>query len=78
MTHQGQQRFYFQLNISQDLFLRHYQGTANSVQVISECGKKLRFPATRLRPLLTHNGIHGRFCLTIDANNRFINLQSAP
>ncbi|MCW8858908.1 MAG: DUF2835 domain-containing protein [Deltaproteobacteria bacterium] len=69
------QRFYFRLQISQDQFLRHYQGSANSVQVVSECGKKLRFPATRLRPLLMHNGIHGRFCLTVDTNKRFVSLQ---
>lgn len=70
-----QQRFYFCLDISQDQFLRHYQGSVNMVQVLSECGQTLRFPAIRLRPLLTHSGIHGRFCLTVDANNRFINLQ---
>ena len=75
MTTSPQQRFYFSLAISQDQFLRHYQGRANMVQVLSECGQSLRFPATRLRPLLTHSGIHGRFCLTVDNNNRFISLQ---
>lgn len=74
----GQQRhYYFRLNIPQDRFLHYYQGSANSVQVISECGKSLRFPATRLRPLLTQRGVRGRFCLTVDANNRFISLQAA-
>jgi len=69
--------YFFRLHINQDQFLRHYQGAANSVQVMSECGKSLRFPASRLRSLLTHNGINGRFCLTVDANNRFVNLQQA-
>ncbi|MDX2495838.1 MAG: DUF2835 family protein [Desulfuromusa sp.] len=75
MTTQSIKKFYFRLQISQQQYLQYYQGTASAVQVISECGKRLHFPAVRLRPFLTHNGIHGRFCLTIDDNNRFIDLQ---
>ncbi len=75
MTTQSKKQFYFRLQISQQQYLQYYQGTANAVQVVSECGKRLHFPAARLRPFLTHNGIHGRFRLTIDDNNRFIDLQ---
>ncbi|MDX2479674.1 MAG: DUF2835 domain-containing protein [Desulfuromusa sp.] len=75
MTIQAKQQYYFRLQISQQEFLRYYQGTASSAKVISECGKRLHFPATRLRPFLSHTGINGRFLLTIDSNNRFINLQ---
>jgi hypothetical protein len=70
-----QQQFRFSIHISQQEFLRHYQGTANTVQVLSECGRRLRFPASRLRPFLTHTGISGRFLLTVDGNNRFRELQ---
>ena len=75
MTTQTNKQFYFSLQISQQQYLQYYQGTANTVQVVSESGQKVKFPAIRLRPFLTHTGIHGRFRLTIDNNNRFIDLQ---
>ncbi|MEA3545750.1 MAG: DUF2835 domain-containing protein [Thermodesulfobacteriota bacterium] len=75
MTIKFKQHYYFRLQISQQQFLRYYQGSARSVQVVSECGKRLHFPAVRLRPFLSHTGISGRFLLTIDSNNRFIDLQ---
>jgi hypothetical protein len=68
-------QYTFRLQIGREQFLQHYQGIAASVQVVSECGKRLRFPAARLRPLLTHGGISGRFRLTIDNSNRFVNLE---
>jgi hypothetical protein len=67
--------FFFKLQISQQQYLQYYQGTANAVRVVSESGQKVQFPAVRLRPFLTHTGIHGRFCLTIDSNNRFVSLK---
>jgi len=75
MATPSKKQFTFRLQISQQQYLQYYQGTANAVQVVSECGKRLHFPAIRLRSFLTHDGIHGRFCLTIDSNNRFIDLQ---
>ena len=65
----------FRLQISQQEFLRYYSGEAMTIQVISECGRRLRFPASRLRPMLTAQGIRGRFCLTVDHNNRFLDLK---
>ena len=65
----------FSLQISQEQFLRYYQGSAGAVQVRSECGRRLHFPASRLRPFLTHSGIEGRFQLTVNAENRFVDLQ---
>jgi len=67
--------FRFNLQISQDQYLRYYQGSAGAVQVYSECGQRLRFPAARLRPFLTHNGIQGRFQITVSAENRFLELK---
>jgi len=68
-------QFFFKLQISQQQYLQYYQGTANAVRVVSESGQKVQFPAVRLRPFLTHNGIEGRFCLTINSNNRFVSLK---
>ena len=70
-----QKQYRFSLQLSQQQFLRHYQGSASSVQVFSECGRRLRFPASRLRPFLTHAGIKARFQLTVDSDNRFLKLE---
>ena len=75
MSRANQQQFYFHLQVDQQQILRYYQGTASKVQVIAECGRRLQFPAMRLRPFLTQNGINGRFQLTVDSENRFIQLQ---
>ncbi|WP_321365704.1 DUF2835 domain-containing protein [uncultured Desulfuromusa sp.] len=75
MATTSRRQYYFRLQISQQQFLRYYQGSANTIQVMSECGKRLHFPAIRLRSFLTHTGINGRFLLTIDNNNRFIDLR---
>ncbi|MCF6238686.1 MAG: DUF2835 domain-containing protein [Candidatus Marinimicrobia bacterium] len=69
------QKIYFRLQISQQQYLQYYQGTASAVQVIAENSQKIQFPAIRIRPFLTHSGIHGRFCLTIGEDNHFINLE---
>lgn len=74
MTTAKKQYFYFSVQINQQDYLRYYQGTARSVRVMSECGKNLRFPASRLRPFLTHTGISGRFRLTTDTDNRFVEM----
>ena len=75
MSAPRRQQFYFSLHIDQQQMIRYYQGSATTVQVMSECGRKLQFPAMRLRPFLAQNGISGRFLLTVDAANRFIKLQ---
>ena len=75
MTTKSDRQYYFRLQLTQQRFLQYYQGSASSVQVVSECGKRLHFPAVRLRPFLAHTGISGRFLLTSDDNNRFINLK---
>jgi len=75
MTQSTNKQFFFRLQISQQQYLQYYQGAANAVRVVSDSGQKVQFPAIRLRPFLTHSGIHGDFCLTIDPNNRFVDLR---
>jgi len=70
-----QKRYRFSIQIDQQAYLRYYQGSACTVQVFSECGQRLRFPASRLRPFLTHTGIQGYFQLTVSPENRFIDLK---
>ncbi len=40
----------------------------------AEDGRTLRFPAEQLRPFVDHSGVHGRFRIEFDNNNKLINL----
>ena len=66
-------RFY--LDISPERYLSYYQGAASKVSVLSLEGKRVEFPAERLRPFVTREGIHGLFALQFDDNNKFIALK---
>jgi hypothetical protein len=65
-------RFY--LNISREEYLRSYKGSAHSVLVQSEDGRRVRFPAVNLRQFVTKDGIHGRFEMQLDEDNSLINI----
>ncbi len=69
------QRYYFSLSISADEYLRYYRGEAAKVLVYTHNGQRLSFPARHLRKFVAINGIHGKFCMTIDHNNRMISLE---
>ncbi|MEJ2199830.1 MAG: DUF2835 domain-containing protein [Desulfuromonadaceae bacterium] len=62
----------FTLHISADEMLRYYRGRAAMVAVVAEDGRRIRFPVSNLRPFVTANGIHGRFVIRYDANNRLL------
>ena len=70
-----EKKFIFRIRMTQQQFLRYYQGSINSVQVVSESGQTLRFPAHRLRSFLTTTGISGRFALIVDQHNRFVRME---
>ncbi|WP_303722976.1 DUF2835 domain-containing protein [Malonomonas rubra] len=72
MSAARQNHYRFSVQISQQQYMKYYQGVASTVQGYSENGQLLRFPASRLRPFLTHSGIQGRFQLTVSAENRFV------
>ncbi len=69
------QNYYFYLSISYQAYLQHYSGAAANVLVVTDNGLRLQLPANRFRPFLTHAGISGRFCLTVDTDNKFVSLQ---
>ncbi|KJF80900.1 DUF2835 domain-containing protein [Photobacterium angustum] len=66
--------FTFRVNISYQVFLQHYSGTASSAVVMTENGLKLQLPAVRLRPYLTQMGVRGRFQVAVDDNNKLTTL----
>lgn len=65
----------FRLNLSSDEYRVYYQGLASSIQAWSLDGRRVRFPASILRPHLRHDGVHGLFALRIDAGNRVVDLR---
>ena len=52
-------RFY--LDISAQQYLSYYKGSAKFVNVQTDHGRSLKFPASELQKFVTHSGIHGRF-----------------
>ncbi len=65
-------RFY--LDISQVEYLRYYRGSAQSVLVQAEDGRKVRFPAANLRPFVSADGVRGRFEISLDDNNSLLDI----
>ncbi len=63
------------MSISADEMLRYYRGGASMVSTRSIDGRTVRFPASRLRPFMTSTGIQGRFAITFDDGNRFVDMR---
>ena len=68
-------RYVFQLHISSEAYLDYYRGAARSVIARCLSGQTVQFPASLLQGFVTMDGIHGRFVLTCDENNKCISLQ---
>ena len=47
-----------------------YSGRVRSVHAWARDGRSVRFPIQILRPFICHNGIHGTFALSLNAQNR--------
>ena len=62
----------FRLDISPESYLAYYQGAARNVVATGRDGRRIQFPADRLRPFVTHDGVRGEFELEFDANNKFV------
>ena len=65
----------FYLDISPERYLNYYKGKARAVSVVSVEGKRVEFPADRLRPFVTHEGVRGLFALQFDNNNKFVDMK---
>ena len=68
------QKMRFRLDISAQHYQLYYQGSARFVHVQSEDGRTLKFPASGLRPFVSHSGIHGRFEITFDEHHKLVSL----
>jgi hypothetical protein len=70
MTHY--QCIRFALSLSYDQYLKVYQGIAKNVSVIADDGRRIAFPAGKVRPFLTKQGINGHFEMELTPENKFI------
>lgn len=69
------QRMIFNLHISPEQYQRYYLGNAKAVIVQTEDGRRLQFPASNLQKFVSREGIHGRFEITFDSNNKIIEIK---
>jgi len=65
----------FPLSISSEQCLAYYRGTVRHVIARSASGQTVQFPASLLQRFVTQEGIHGRFQLLCDENNKCIELR---
>jgi hypothetical protein len=68
-------RYEFHLRIAPHAYLDFYRGVARVVVATADSGESIQFPASLLRRFVTDGGIDGHFALTIDANNKCVDLQ---
>lgn len=67
--------FFFTVYLTYEQCMEYYAGTIQFVQVTSDEGKRIRFPASRIRPFISSLGIRGRFRLILSDSNQFISLE---
>lgn len=65
----------FSISLTRDQALRYYQGHARFVIVRADNGQRVQFPAEHLRPFIGSDGVHGRFSIEFDSNNKLIGLK---
>ena len=65
----------FSLAIPTDELLRYYRNEANAVLVQADDGRRVQLPASALRPFVDRAGVYGRFTMTIDDNNKLIDIR---
>ncbi|MDH5778232.1 MAG: DUF2835 domain-containing protein [Gammaproteobacteria bacterium] len=66
------QRVRFSLNIPADEVLAYYQGIAKQVSVVAHDGRRIEFPAEKLRPFMAEAGVYGEFEMEFDQQHRFV------
>lgn len=68
-------RYIFSLRISADSWVQYYRMPNANVVARATTGQKVQFKARHLQKHITHTGIDGVFCLTINQNNDFVSLE---
>jgi hypothetical protein len=69
------QFIHFSLNLSYVQYALVYQGIAKNVSVVADDGRRIEFPAGKIQPFLTRQGIRGHFVLELTAENKLVSIQ---
>jgi Protein of unknown function (DUF2835) len=65
----------FSLNLSYDQFFKVYQGIAKNISVVADDGRRVEFPAGKVQPYLTNQGVQGYFELELTAEYKFVSIK---
>ncbi len=65
----------FSIRIDRDEYLRYYAGTASTVRAKTHQGLVIDFPATALKPWITHAGIIGTFSITMNDDHKLVDIK---
>ena len=68
----------FRLRISTEKLEQFYRGDARMVRALSDTGLRIAFQAKHLRPFVTMRGVHGRFVMELDEDNKMLSLRKLP
>ena len=60
------------LNITAEDYRRMYSGQARNVVALDREGRSIQFPATALRPFVSHDGISGTFRIRVDEHQKLL------
>ena len=63
------------LNITAEAYRRMYSGNARHVVALDREGRSVQFPATALRPFVSHDGIIGTFGIRVDEHHKLLGIQ---
>ncbi|MCY0966505.1 DUF2835 domain-containing protein [Parathalassolituus penaei] len=72
------QRVVLDIYLSAAELQRYYSGDARMVQGRALDGRSVRFPANLLRPMVTREGVNGRFVIEFDAQGKFQSIARLP
>lgn len=68
-------KVFISLSISAEEYLKTYQTVGRVVVTPDLDGKRVRFPASILRPFVTHRGINGLFEIAFDKQGKFSSIR---
>ena len=68
------QKMRFYLDISAQQYLSYYNGSAKFINVQTDYGRTLKFPASELQKFVTRSGIQGRFEIEFNEQYKLVSL----
>jgi hypothetical protein len=68
-------QYHFTIALTAEEFKLAYSGSVKNVIVQTIEGARVQIPVMRLQPFLLPGGVHGKFRLIIDQNNKFVRLE---